>query len=134
MEIKNLWTMHINEHITAAINEYGSHFTKSKFDSLAAIQAKHALLTGGSGPSKVDDKMSELESVNAIITLKPIQSEVQLDVEPVRDEATTPSPYHGTQEAPVADWSSLEDFSINLSQNTSQVPAENEVNAQISPD
>jgi len=117
MEIRNLWTIHLNEHTTAVINEYGSNFIKSKLDPLAAIEAKHALLSGGCGPSTLDDKAKNLEPVSALMTINSTQPEVQKEVLSVRDEATTPSPCHGTQEAPITDWSSQEDINTNLPQN-----------------
>ena len=44
MEIKNLWSVKLSENVSAVINEYGSNLVKFKFDPLAAIEAKNALV------------------------------------------------------------------------------------------
>lgn len=93
-EIKKLWKVKISETKSTAINEYGSNFITSKFDSLAAIEAKTALLAQskeGSQGTKCGPMVKE--NTETITSKEVLQS---------------PSPPTGTQEGPEYEWSSQE--------------------------
>lgn len=45
-DVQKIWKMQLNENLSTVINEYGTNLSKSKFDSLAAIEAKFAMKTG----------------------------------------------------------------------------------------
>ena len=67
MEIKNIWHMQLADNSIVPINEYGTNLFGSKFDPLAAIEAKFALKTGKlpepmeAGMTKGDDKITKIE-------------------------------------------------------------------------
>ncbi|TVU24383.1 hypothetical protein EJB05_26816, partial [Eragrostis curvula] len=80
------------------INEYGTNLFRSKFDPLAAIEAKIAI-----------------ENASRQISLNEDSSDKQMDtqvVEEVRveEKASSPSPARGTQESPQVDISSQEEM------------------------
>lgn len=93
-EIRKLWKMRIAENKSTAINEYGSNFFKSKFDPLAAIEAKAALLAQNSA-----------EEVNS---MKPSACEEMIMADRKELAPQAPSSPMGTQEAPEVEWSSQE--------------------------
>ena len=106
MEIKNLWSVKLSENVSAVINEYGSNLFKSKFDPLAAIEAKNALAQGTFplefSPFKINN------------TLETIQEEkIEVQEKSIVENISTPSPYLGTQEATLAE-SSQEHLDLGL--------------------
>lgn len=93
-EIRKIWNMRIAENKSTAINEYGSNLFKSKFDPLAAIEAKAALMsqtTAMEHSSRKDLAHEEIKMAG--------KSDLQAQV---------PSSPLGTQEAPEVEWSSQE--------------------------
>jgi hypothetical protein len=45
-ETRSIWSFQLNDNMAAVINEYGTNMFKSKFDPLAAIEAKSAICSG----------------------------------------------------------------------------------------
>ena len=99
LEIKKLWSFQIQDNATAVINEYGSNFLKSKFDPLAAIEAKKALLSGKNPSIQItsDMKGSLDQQAEQEDGQKCTNAEVQVFG---MEQLSIPSPYNGTQEAP----------------------------------
>jgi len=99
MEINNLFTVMLRDNVSATINEYGTNFYNSKFDSLAAIEAKNALrgLKNQSGSNHADLDIDKLppKSIETIHNVLEVQH--------------SPSPLYGTQEPPQPYLSSQED-------------------------
>ncbi|KAG2575744.1 hypothetical protein PVAP13_7KG373201 [Panicum virgatum] len=85
MEIKNICHMQLADNSIVPINEYGTNLFGSKFDPLAAIEAKFALKTG-----KLPEPM-------------------------LQENAVCPSPPTGTQEPPTLGVSSQEEQEIQES-------------------
>jgi len=106
MEIKNIWHMQLADNSIVPINEYGTNLFGSKFDPLAAIEAKFALKTGKlpepmeAGMTKGDDKITEIEGCFS---------------QQLQENAVCPSPPTGTQEPPTLGVSSQEEQEIQES-------------------
>jgi len=106
MEIKNIWHMQLADNSIVPINEYGTNLFGSKFDPLAAIEAKFALKTGKlpepmeAGMTKGDDKITEIEGCFS---------------QQLQENAVCPTPPTGTQEPLMLGVSSQEEQEIQES-------------------
>lgn len=91
-EGRKLWSVQCNAMQSVVINEYGSNMIKTKYDPLAAIEAKNAIQSAiTDGKSKVNDAEMDMV-VHPMIQEHIMQS--------VNENATSPSPCRGTQEEP----------------------------------
>ena len=99
METKNIWHMQISDNASMPINEYGTNLFRSKFDPLAAFEAKIALRSGKLTESL--DGYTKGDELTHILG-KTIEN---VDL-PTQQEAVCPNPALGTQEAPIGVFSS----------------------------
>ena len=99
MEIKNIWHMQISDDSSMPINEYGTNLFRSKFDPLAAFEAKTALRSG-----KLSESLDEYTKGDELTHMlgKTIEN---VDL-PTQQEAVCPNPALGIQEAPIGYFSS----------------------------
>jgi hypothetical protein len=122
IEVQNILKMRINER-TVAIHEYGTNMLKYNYDPLAVIEAKMAMKQG-----KVDCGGNE----NANLMCEKCPTEVDATREQIEGPVPTiPSPQTGTQEAPVAEWSSQEDIA-GISSEVADITA-GKITTQMSP-
>ncbi|CAO2203360.1 unnamed protein product [Urochloa humidicola] len=130
MEIKNLCRMQVDTSKSVVINEYGSNLHKNSFDSLAVIEAKLAMKTGKI-PEVQSNKGGGCEN-----TLSREVAEIVPEQTQMHSKENCPSPELGTQEAPVAEWSSQEDLVLNQKQKPREgveVSTEKEMTEVMSP-
>ncbi|CAL5065400.1 unnamed protein product [Urochloa decumbens] len=114
-EIKNLWKLKINDNKSVAINEYGTNLFKLQHDPLVVTEAKMAMWQGQLPEVNKNLKKSELlqegpGTVNMEMEVQVVQEQEE------KGEAVCPSPETGTQEAPLAEWSSQEDSLVQTKQ------------------
>lgn len=98
VEIRKLTCMQFAEGCSTVINEYGTNMCGSKFDSLAAIEAKCAMLSSGEvSKDKVCQTVTVSGRANKRKELATMKEEV---LGTIFDRAMSPSPHHGTQDPP----------------------------------
>jgi hypothetical protein len=118
--------MRINER-TVAIHEYGTNMLKYNYDPLAVIEAKLAMKHGkvDCGDNENSNLMCEKFPTKDNATREQIEGPIEGYV------PTNPSPQTGTQEAPVAEWSSQEDM-VGISLEVADITA-GKITTQLSP-
>lgn len=69
IEIRKLTCMHFTEQTSAIINEYGTNMCGSKFDSLAAFEAKRAIYLSGKDAEKPLGDLGQRSSSKSLSTV-----------------------------------------------------------------
>lgn len=101
MEIKDIYRLQLNETSSVAFNQYGTNMYKYKYDPLAVIEAKFAIMA--TGTSKGGELVvTEVEKLGGMEGTK-------REIEELVHTQEHPSPDVGTQEAPLVDMSSQEE-------------------------
>lgn len=100
IEGRKLWSMQCNAAHTVVINEYESNMWGSRFDSLAAIEAKSAIKSAYKQGWTVQSEVEEECQPKVVMTNQTLEI------------ATSPSPVRGTQEEPRIDMSSQEEENV----------------------
>jgi hypothetical protein len=111
-EISKLTCLTFTEGRSIAINEYGTNMYGGTFDSLAAIEAKRAILMGYAN-TETELKCLEKDQLSGKKVLSPVMENKDKVTEVER--AISMSPIHGTQEPPfiVSSQEEADDTKIN---------------------